>query len=54
MIAKRDEFDRGMRAIIQQGMDEGCFAHGDPKMMEFAIMGAVNWITQVVRPGRAR
>ena len=23
VIAKRDEFDRGMRAIIQEGMDDG-------------------------------
>jgi AcrR family transcriptional regulator len=50
VIAKRDEFDRGMRAIIQQGMDEGVFASGDPKMMEFAIMGAVNWISKWFDP----
>ena len=50
VIAKRDEFDRGMRAIIQQGMDEGLFAKGDPKMMEFAIMGAVNWISKWFDP----
>lgn len=50
VIAKRDEFDRGMRGIIQQGMDEGLFAPGDPKMMEFAIMGAVNWISKWFDP----
>jgi AcrR family transcriptional regulator len=50
VIAKRDEFDRGMRAIIQQGMDEGLFAKGDPKMIEFAIMGAVNWISKWFDP----
>ena len=50
VIAKRDEFDRGMRAIIQQGMDQGLFAKGDPKMMEFAIMGAVNWISKWFDP----
>ena len=50
IIAKRDEFDRGMRAIIRQGMDEGLFAAGDPKMMEFAIMGAVNWISKWFDP----
>jgi AcrR family transcriptional regulator len=50
VIAKRDEFDRGMRAIIRQGMDEGLFAKGDPKMMEFAIMGAVNWISKWFDP----
>jgi AcrR family transcriptional regulator len=50
VIAKRDEFDRGMRAIIRQGMDEGLFAKSDPKMMEFAIMGAVNWISKWFDP----
>jgi AcrR family transcriptional regulator len=50
VIAKRDQFDRGMRAIIRQGMDEGLFAKGDPKMMEFAIMGAVNWISKWFDP----
>jgi AcrR family transcriptional regulator len=50
VIAKRDEFDRGIRAIIQQGMDDGLFAKGDPKMMEFAIMGAVNWISKWFDP----
>ena len=50
VIAKRDEFDRGMRAIIQQGMDDGLFAPGDPKMIEFAIMGAVNWISKWFDP----
>jgi AcrR family transcriptional regulator len=50
VIAKRDEFDRGMRAIIQQGMDQGLFAPGNPKMMEFAIMGAVNWISKWFDP----
>ena len=39
-----------MRAIIQQGMDEGLFAKGDPKMIEFAIMGAVNWISKWFDP----
>jgi AcrR family transcriptional regulator len=50
IIAKRDEFDRGMRAIIQEGMDAGLFAKSDPKMMEFAIMGAVNWISKWFDP----
>ncbi len=50
IIAKRDRFDRGMRAIIQQGIDEGLFMPGDPKMIAFAIMGAVNWISKWFDP----
>jgi AcrR family transcriptional regulator len=50
VVAKRDQFDKGMRSIIQQGMDQGTFAPGDPKMIEFAIMGAVNWIAKWYDP----
>jgi AcrR family transcriptional regulator len=50
IIAKRDQFDHGMREIIQQGMDQGVFRKGDPKMIELAIMGAVNWIAKWYDP----
>jgi AcrR family transcriptional regulator len=50
IIAKRDEFDHGIRAIIQQGIDQGAFRTGDPKMIEFAMMGAVNWIAKWFDP----
>lgn len=50
VIARRDAFDRGLRAIIQDGMDQGIFMPGDPKMAGFAVMGAVNWIAQWFDP----
>jgi AcrR family transcriptional regulator len=50
IIAKRDRFDHGLREIIQQGMTDGLFRPGDPKMIGFAIMGAVNWITKWFDP----
>jgi AcrR family transcriptional regulator len=50
VIARRDRFDQGVRAVIQQGMDEGVFVPGDPKMISFAILGAVNWITKWFDP----
>ena len=50
VIAKRDEFDHGIRAIIQEGIDQGVFRPGDPKMIEFAMMGAVNWIAKWFDP----
>jgi len=53
VIAKRDQFDQGIRAIIQQGMDQGVFKPGDPKMIEFAMMGAVNWIAKWFDPAGA-
>lgn len=50
VVVRRDQFDRGLRAVIEQGMNDGVFAPGDPKMMEFAIMGAVNWISKWFDP----
>jgi len=50
VVAKRDRFDRGLRAIVRQGMDEGVFAPGDPKLLGFAVLGSVNWITRWYSP----
>ena len=50
VIVKRDQFDQGVRAIIQLGIDEGSFKAGDPKLIEFAMMGAVNWIPKWFDP----
>jgi TetR/AcrR family transcriptional regulator len=54
VIAKRDRFDRGIRRLLQEGMDAGAIAQGDPKLLTFAILGAVNWIPRWFDPrGRA-
>jgi TetR/AcrR family transcriptional regulator len=50
VIGRRDQFDQGLREIIQRGIDEGVFRPGDPKMIAFAIMGAVNWISKWFDP----
>ena len=55
VIAKRDRFDRGIRRVLEEGMATGAFAPGDPKLLTFAILGAVNWITRWFDPrGPAR
>ena len=51
VIAKRDRFDRGIRRLLQEGMDAGAFAPGDAKLLTFAILGAVNWIPRWFDPG---
>jgi TetR/AcrR family transcriptional regulator len=50
IIARRDRFDRGLRALIQEGIDDGLFAPADTKLVAFAIMGAVNWIPKWFNP----
>ena len=46
----RDEFDAGIRRVIETGIADGSLRPGDPRMMSFAIMGAVNWISRWYRP----
>lgn len=54
IIEKRDRFDRGFRAILLQGMHSGVFAPSNPKLLAFAILGAINWIPRWYDPsGRA-
>ena len=50
IIAKRDRFDRGVRRVLQEGMDAGVFRRGDAKLRTFAILGAVNWISRWFDP----
>jgi AcrR family transcriptional regulator len=50
-IARRDEFDQGVRRVIEQGVDWGVFdPKVNPKLLSFAILGAVNWIPRWYSP----
>jgi AcrR family transcriptional regulator len=51
IIRRRDEFDRGLRGILREGMSRGVFAPGDPKLLSFAILGVINWIPRWFDPG---
>ena len=50
VIVRRDQFDRGVRKVLEEGMNEGTFGRGDPKLLAFAIFGAVNWIPRWFNP----
>ena len=50
IIAKRDKFERGMRAVIAEGVKGREFRNVDPKLATFAILGAINWISKWYRP----
>lgn len=50
IIKKRDEFERGMRTIIQDGVKLGEFRKFDSKLASFAILGSINWISRWYRP----
>ena len=50
VIVRRDQFDRGVRKIVEEGMSVGTFSAGDPKLLAFALFGAVNWIPRWYNP----
>jgi len=50
IVARRDEFDRGVRRILRQGMDQGAFEEKDVKLLELAILGSLNWIPRWFSP----
>src|SRR5262247_136368 len=50
VIARRDRFERGVRQVLEAGIAEGHFGAGDPKLLAFAMFGAVNWIPRWFNP----
>ncbi|MGE4056841.1 MAG: TetR/AcrR family transcriptional regulator [Vicinamibacterales bacterium] len=50
VVARRDLFDRAMRQVLAEGVGSGTFGKADPKLLSFAILGAVNWIPRWYSP----
>lgn len=50
IIARRDENERMLRKIIEEGVATGVFVPCDPKLVGLAILGAVNWIPKWYDP----
>jgi len=50
IIAGRDQFDHGLRRLLDEGVRAGVFDRGDIKLRSFAILGALNWIPRWYNP----
>jgi len=50
VVARRDLFDRGIRQVLEEGIQSGIFGSCDAKLLSFAILGAVNWIPRWYSP----
>ncbi len=50
IIAARDAYERGLRRIIDRGVEAGEFRSVNSKIAVFAIMGSINWIARWFRP----
>ncbi len=51
IVAKRDRYERAVRAIVAEGMAAGDFAAADAVLVTRAILGALNWTTRWYHPG---
>ena len=49
-VTKRDEFERGVRAMIEEGMRTGLFHCDESQLAGFAMLGSINWITKWFHP----
>jgi AcrR family transcriptional regulator len=50
VILRRDRFEHGVRTLLEEGIAKGLFASGHPKLLAFALFGAVNWIPRWFNP----
>jgi len=51
--ALKSEIDQGIRRLLLQGRDDGSITVEDPKLVAFAMAGALNWIAHWYRPGES-
>ncbi len=48
--ARRDRWEKDMRAMLSEGIEDGSIRAVDAKLAVFFFMGAVNWMTRWFRP----
>ena len=49
LVDKRDEYERGLRGIVDEGIRRGAFVAGEPGLVTRAMLGAVNWTVRWFR-----
>ncbi|MBI4482937.1 MAG: TetR/AcrR family transcriptional regulator [Acidobacteria bacterium] len=50
VIGRRDEYERGFRDILAEGVESEEFRGHQTKLASFAILGAINWIARWFSP----
>jgi TetR/AcrR family transcriptional regulator len=50
IVEGRDEYERALRGVIAKGIEVGVFAPCDPKIVGFALLGALHWIPKWYSP----
>lgn len=50
IIALRDEFEKRMRRLVEEGISDGSILTLNPKLAMFMLLGAVHWVTKWYSP----
>jgi TetR/AcrR family transcriptional regulator len=50
ILEQRDHYEGTLRTIVEQGIETGVFVPCNPKLVCFAILGALNWIPRWYNP----
>ena len=50
IIRLRDQYERGLREIIREGVESGEFVPVNPRLSGFMVLGAINWIARWLDP----
>src|SRR3989304_395957 len=50
IVRGRDEYEQALRTLIAGGVAAGVFVPCDPKLVGFAILGAVHWVPKWDKP----
>lgn len=50
ILEQRDQYEGMLRTIVERGIEAGVFVPCDPKLVCFAILGALNWIPRWYNP----
>lgn len=48
-VARRDEFEAGVRLLIEAGLQRGLYACANIKLASLALLGAINWLPKWYR-----
>jgi TetR/AcrR family transcriptional regulator len=50
LVRQRDKFERSLRALVKEGIEDGSVVPCDPKLAIFVILGAMNWVAKWFKP----
>lgn len=43
-VGQRDRYEESLRSLVQEGIADGSIVRCDPKLVVFAMLGAINWV----------